>query len=85
MRPGAWRRRVYAVTEFVPDAGWDGRAFRGAKADGSDTYSVFIARNGQDQTCDCAAGTYGRVRECCHVAALTAVLANDWLSHRAGG
>lgn len=69
----------YAVTEFLPDAGWDGRAFQVAKLDGSEGYSVFLARNGQDHTCDCAAGTYRRVAECRHVAALVTLLRDGHL------
>lgn len=64
---------IYAVTEFLPDSGFDGRAFRVVKQDG-EVYSVFVARNGQDHSCDCKAGTYGRVKECRHVAALRALI-----------
>jgi hypothetical protein len=71
--------RTYRVTEFLPDAGWDGRAFEVVKADGTDTYHVLINRNGQDHDCSCAAGIYRRVAQCCHVAAMLAVLQNGWL------
>ena len=71
--------RVYRVGEFVPDREYDGRAFMVAKQDESDVYNVFVARNGQDHSCTCAAGTFGRVRRCCHVAALLAVIRNGWL------
>lgn len=71
--------RAYSVTEFLPEAGWDGRAFQVAKADGSDGYTVFICRDARGHTCDCAAGTYRKVNQCCHVAALAAVVANGWL------
>lgn len=68
--------RTYSVTEF-PATG--GRGFRCAKADLSDGYNVLIAPNERYHTCDCAAGCYGKVRQCCHVAALVAVIANGWL------
>jgi hypothetical protein len=70
--------RSYAVSEFLTDSGWEGRAFRLTKADGA-VYDVLIHRNGQDHICDCAAGCYHRVAECCHVAALRALMVNGWL------
>ncbi|MBX9585310.1 MAG: hypothetical protein K2X87_33810 [Gemmataceae bacterium] len=35
--------------------------------------------NRSSDSCSCAAGTYRRVRECCHVAALRALLLNGRL------
>lgn len=71
--------RVYSVTEFLPEHGWDGRAFQVEKEDCSDRYTVFICRDPRGHTCDCAAGTYGKVKQCCHVAALVALIGNGWL------
>jgi hypothetical protein len=73
------RVRKYFVTEFLPDCGFPGRAFRFDKADGTEFYNCLINQNGQDHICDCAAGIYGRVRECCHVASVWAVIGNGWL------
>ena len=49
------------------------------KSDYIETYSVFICA-GKRHSCDCAAGTYGKVRECCHLQAVRKLLANGWLS-----
>lgn len=51
------RAAEYTVSEFTPDAGWDGRAFRMHKADGSDVYTLLIGPGGSH--CDCAGSTYG--------------------------
>jgi hypothetical protein len=41
----------YSVSEFP--TGWDGRAFRLAKDENETAYNVFLARNSQDNLCDC--------------------------------
>lgn len=42
----------YIVEEYTPDVLFDGRAFQLKKPDG-EVYSVFLARNGQDNLCCC--------------------------------
>src|SRR4051812_30625061 len=75
------RARVeYLVTEFVP--GWDGRAFVlekiGAGTDKeAENYACFVARNGQDRSCECKG--FLRTGGCKHLASLAALLANGWL------
>jgi len=68
--------KLYDVYEFP--CGMDGRAFELAKDGAEDSYFVFLARNGQDSTCDCAGFTYtsndptgGR---CCHLDAIKALI-----------
>lgn len=69
---------TYTLTEEPTD--WDGRAWRCHKFGAPAAYDVFLARNGQDDACDCAGGTYhgGRTR-CRHVLAVRAALENGWL------
>jgi hypothetical protein len=73
------RTRAYRVAEFAPDSGWSGRAFRLVKADGGDTYDVFVHHRGGHHTCSCAGATYRPQARCCHVEALLAVLLNGWM------
>ena len=69
---------TYTLTEEPTD--WDGRAWSCHKVGAQVAYDVFTARNGQDDCCDCAGGTYhaGRTR-CRHVLAVRAALENGWL------
>jgi len=69
--------RRYLVTEHVP-CGFDGRLFECRRVGAGRGYTVGIARNGQDDCCDCEAGTYRRVGACVHVLALRAVVQNRW-------
>jgi SWIM zinc finger len=73
---------TYEVTEFP--TGWDGRGFHLAKlAGGTDaegeSYDVFCARNGQDRQCSCKGFAFGRGKNCKHIEALLALIANGWL------
>lgn len=77
------RTRAYLVNEFVPESGWWGRAFRLAKADGSDVYDVFLSHDGFNHHCTCAGATYRPRGRCVHVQALLAVAANGWLPNDA--
>lgn len=43
---------AYTCTEFPVGEPYDGRAFKLVKPDG-EHYNVFLARNGQDDSCDC--------------------------------
>ena len=52
----AKRECLYAVAEFP--CGFDGRAFSLTRDTDGEVYNVFLARNGQDSTCDCAGFTY---------------------------
>lgn len=72
----------YAVSEFP--SGWDGRAFTlvklGAAPDegGRDgSYSCFVARNGQDQLCECRG--FQSHGHCKHLDSVTAMIAAGWL------
>ena len=71
--------RAYAVTEFLPKGDFIGRAFRLVKSDYSETYSVFVCTARKRHSCDCAAGTYGKVRECCHLQAVLKLIGNGWV------
>lgn len=73
----------YLVAELP--CGWDGRAVRMAKVEGSpgsdaeaESYDVYVARNGQDRRC-CCRGFERWGRTCKHIQALEALLANGWL------
>lgn len=83
----AGRATRYAVVELVAGKGFaplGGRAFRLEK-DTGEVYDVFLpAAAHEHHTCDCAAGCYGKVAECRHVAAVKAVLANGWLPQTEG-
>lgn len=48
---------------------------RFTKAGGAETYVATAS------ACDCAGFTYGQGTPCKHVAAVRALVANDWLSH----
>jgi hypothetical protein len=69
--------KAYTVTEFSTT--WDGRAFTLTKADGDESYNVFVGRDWSAYQCDCAGFCYGRDKPCRHVLAMVAVLANGWL------
>lgn len=65
----------YVVCEFPTD--WQGRGFHLAKLDeGSDkteeSYSCFVAKNGQDKRCDCKGFVYAG--HCKHLASLQALI-----------
>lgn len=71
----------YAAFEFP--CGFDGRAVRLVKFDGTpgsdadaDAYAVFVGRAG-DHRCDCKGHSY--TGHCKHVAAVKALLDNGWL------
>lgn len=70
----------YVVSEFP--TGWDGRGFLLAKLTGGtdttrESYSCFVARNGQDEQCECKGFT--RHGTCKHVDAVRALIGNGWL------
>lgn len=69
----------YTVCEFLPDRGFDGRAVRLTKISDGDTRDVFIARNGQDNLCDC----YGFVAHgrCKHEAVIRELMDNGTIPH----
>lgn len=48
--------QLYTVLEFP--CGFDGRAFTVTKDATGEVYNVFVARNQQDSSCDCAGFTY---------------------------
>src|SRR5262245_41180234 len=54
---------LYDVREFP--TGWDGRAFQLVKDSDKSVYDVFVARNGQDDKCDCTGALqHGRCKHC---------------------
>lgn len=61
----------YEVEEFACTGDFDGRGFRLRK--GVDVYDVFLARNGQDHTCDCRG--FCAHGHCKHVEAVKASVA----------
>lgn len=71
----------YYVNEIPVGNGFDGRAFRLAKqeSDAGDTYDCFVARNGQDNICDCPAHSYKGY--CKHISALQHLIAKGVLVH----
>jgi hypothetical protein len=42
-------------------------------------YECVVGRT--SHSCTCAAGCFGKVAECCHVAGLKALIENRWLPH----
>lgn len=75
-------RAVYHLTEM--QTAWEGRAFRldivrGGTDPESESYNVFAAANPQDRQCDCKGFSYGRGRPCKHIAAVEALLENQWI------
>lgn len=71
---------LYRVAEFPP--GWDGRGFTLTKItpgtdSESDSYSCFVARNGQDKSCECRG--FLAHGHCKHLDSLAALIANGWL------
>lgn len=58
----------YTVEEYIPDAPFDGRAFQLKKQDG-EVYSVFLARNGQDNLCCCRG--FESTSRCKHIDSLS--------------
>ncbi len=91
------KHQRYAITELVPDRGWDGRAFEVRKPDGT-VYHCFLAANRQDSTCDCPAKTYAAAERadrrhgdryetlgCCHLDAIDSIVGNGWLPHPGAG
>ena len=50
------RECLYVLAEFP--CGFDGRAFSLTHDDTGEVYHVFVARDGQSSTCDCAGFTY---------------------------
>jgi hypothetical protein len=74
---------MYTVREFDPDSGWDGRAFSCHKVGKLDPYHVFVSRNGQDSTCDCATSVYRPDGPCKHVLALLSIVQAGLIPHPA--
>jgi hypothetical protein len=76
---------TYALTEFPVGAGFGaGRAVRLDKADGSESYGVFVAADGRHHQCDCAGFAYGRGKPCKHIDGVQALLDNGWLADPRG-
>lgn len=74
---------LYTLAELP--CGFDGRAFTLTRDTDGQVYNVFIARNGQDSTCDCAGFTFtsddptgGR---CKHVDAIRHLIETGRLDH----
>ena len=74
----------YAVCEVAVGKGFSGRAFRLTKAGGAEHYTARVGGHESDHDCDCPGHAYGRGKACKHVAAVRALLANDWLDEREG-
>jgi hypothetical protein len=72
---------LYTLAEFP--TGWDGRAFVVTRDADGEEYNVFVARNGQDSTCDCAGHTYTSNDptgpRCKHIDALRHLIETDQL------
>ena len=75
---------TYAVNEFPTP--WDGRGFRLVKLTAgtdpeAESYDVFCSRGGQDHRCECKG--FLRFSHCKHIAAVSALLDNEYLWSRA--
>lgn len=64
----------YAVEEFGANGG---RGFYFKKPFAAGVYTCFVGR--VVESCDCAAGSYGKVKRCRHLEVLAAAIGNGWL------
>ena len=89
---------VYRVTLTPTD--WAGTAVQMTKADGSESYAVYVSNDRREVHCDCPGASYAAKRRadkrhgdavdkdgaCCkHADALLGLLANGWLHHPSEG